>query len=266
MSEVADQLAVTLKQAALIEEIREHAQSLELAVEARTLELEEANGELEAFAYSVSHDLRAPLRAMQGFGQALIEDHGETMDATARDFTRRIVQASAHMDEIIQDLLAYSRVARADLRPEAVAITEATNDALAQLDEDIDKRGAIVSVKCGKLEITAHRQTVVQVIANLVSNGIKFVPPGETPVIGISAARHNGNVCLKVSDNGIGIEARHLERIFGLFERLHGMEEYPGTGIGLAIVKKGTERMGGSVGLESTIGEGSTFWVELPSA
>lgn len=266
LGEVGDQLALAMKQAGLIEEIRRRAQELEIRVQERTLELKVANEELQSFAYSVSHDLRAPLRAMHGFGQALLEDYGDEMNDTARDFTRRIIDASSHMDNLIQDLLSYSRVAHVELDLQPVALAAAAQDAIEQLKQEISDRGAAVSVKCRDLKVMAHQQTVVQVIVNLVSNGIKFVPEGNPPAIGITAGRSDGFVRLSVTDNGIGVEPQHADRIFGLFERLHGLEEYPGTGIGLAIVKRSTERMGGRVGLQSTPGKGSTFWLELPTA
>ena len=266
LEEVADQLAVALKQADLLEEVRGHAQELEQRVEERTIELKGANDELQAFAYTVSHDLRAPLRAMQGFGQALIEDYGDTMDDMARDFTRRIVEAATHMDNLIQDLLAYSRMAQAQLDLEPVSVSEAVAAATSQLEDELRTSNAKVSAAVGEAKVNAHRQTLIQIIVNLVGNGVKFVDSAQTPEIEVVATSQGELVRIAVKDNGIGIDPRHADRIFRLFERLHGMEEYPGTGIGLAIVKKGAERMGGRVGLKSTPGEGSTFWVELPRA
>ncbi|MSS72009.1 MAG: PAS domain-containing sensor histidine kinase [Candidatus Latescibacteria bacterium] len=228
--------------------------------------LKETNAELESFTYTISHDLRAPLRAMQGFADALQEDYADRLDPTGRDYTRRIAAAARRMDTLIQDLLSYSRLSRADLQLETVALASVTEEARAQLEADLRNRKAQVTVDEPLPAVKGHAATLVQIVANLMANAIKFVAPEVTPQVKIWAQEQKGWVRLCVKDNGIGIAPEHRERIFRVFERLHGADVYPGTGIGLAIVRKGMERMGGRAGVESEVGQGSQFWIELPKA
>ena len=239
---------------------------LEDQVRERTSALEERNDELEAFGYSISHDLRAPLRAMQGFSQALLEDCGDRLDAMGREYAERIVAGSKRMDELIRDLLAYSRVSRAELQLVRVPLTPVAHSALAELSGALRARNASVQVAEPLPDVLGHPATLSQVLANLLGNGLKFVPPSRTPELRVSAEQRNGLVRVWVEDNGIGIAPEHQARIFRVFERLHSTDDYPGTGIGLAIVRKAVERMGGQVGVESNLGHGSRFWVELHPA
>jgi signal transduction histidine kinase len=239
---------------------------LEDQVRERTTELQERNDELEAFGYSISHDLRAPLRAMQGFSQALLEDCGERLDAMGREYAERIVAGSQRMDELIRDLLAYSRVSRAELQLVRVPLTPVAQSALAELSGALRARSAKVQIDEPLPVVLGHPATLSQVLTNLLGNGLKFVPPERVPRLRVSAERHNGQVRVWVEDNGIGIAPEHQTRIFRVFERLHSGDDYPGTGIGLAIVRKAVERMGGQVGVESSLGQGSRFWVELQPA
>lgn len=236
---------------------------LEDQVRERTATLEERNEELEAFGYSISHDLRAPLRTMQGFSEALLEDFGDKLDPTGRDYAERIVAGSRRMDELIRDLLAYSRVSRGELQLMPVALRPLADTALAELETTLRARAATVRVAETLPVVQGHAGTLSQVFANLLGNALKFVPENRPPVIDIVTDRQNGMVRVWVIDNGIGIATEHRDRIFRVFERLHSTEEYPGTGIGLAIVRKAMERMGGKVGVDSTPGQGSRFWIEL---
>lgn len=242
-------------------DIRQLNENLEQRVIERTQQLEEANEELEAFAYSIAHDLRAPLRAMQGFAEALLEDYGNCLDEVGKEYAHRIVTSSGRLEDLIQDLLAYSRLTRAELNLRNTNLINVVEEAINQLQTDslqFTIKGALPSVM-------AHRSTLVQVITNLLSNAIKFVTVGVQPQVTISAELRGEWVRLVVADNGIGIASEHQQRIFRVFERLHGIESYPGTGIGLAIVRKGIERMGGHVGVESQVGQASRFWIELKS-
>jgi signal transduction histidine kinase len=214
----------------------------------------------------VSHDLRAPLRAMQGFSQALMEDYGETLDDTARDYAARIDGAARAMDGLILDLLAYSRLTRADLRLGPVPLSAALESARSQLESDIAAKNATIMTGPALPVLQADRVTLVQILSNLLSNAIKFVAPGVDPTVEVRAEEMDGVVRVWVEDNGIGIDVRHAERVFKMFERLHGMEAYSGTGVGLAIVRKAVERMGGRVGVQSETGSGSRFWFELAKA
>jgi signal transduction histidine kinase/CHASE3 domain sensor protein len=296
-SEVADQLAIAMQQAELREQLERYNAQLEQRVSDRTARLEEANAELEAFAYSVSHDLRAPLRAMQGFSYALLEDYGDSFDAVGKDYAQRIVTASQRMDILIQDLLDYSRLNRAEIRLQPIHLEAVVVEVLAQIESELRQKQAQVLVEQPLPQVIGHRTTLIQVLTNLLNNAIKFVPPGvqpqvrvwaedretcvaeEQPIVetGLSASRAEEQesdfqpsaspqfwVRLWIEDNGIGIALEHQQRIFRVFERLHGIESYPGTGIGLAIVRIGLERMGGYAGVESQAGQGSRFWIDLP--
>jgi PAS domain S-box-containing protein len=271
--EVADSLAVAIQQARLRARVERHAAELEREVTERTSELQEANAELEAFAYSVSHDLRAPLRAMQGFAQALLEDYGGRLDEVGQDYAKRVVSSSQRMEALIQDLLDYCRVGRTKIEPKPVRLSAAVAEVLAELDGELRQREAEVTVEEPLPAVLGHHATLLQAISNLLTNAVKFVAPGTRPRVRVWAERRQearggldpAVIRLWVEDNGIGITPEHQEQIFRLFERLHGGEEYPGTGIGLAIVRRSVERLGGRAGVESAVGAGSRFWIELPS-
>jgi signal transduction histidine kinase len=252
---------------AMVGQVESAQEKLEERVRQRTLELHERNEELETFGHSISHDLRAPLRAMHGFSQALLEDCGDQLGDVGRDYAQRVVAGARRMDLLIQDLLAYSRVSRSEMPLGSVSLADVTKEAMAQVEGDLAASGGSVNVAPDLPMVRAHRVALVQSVANLLANSLKFVPPGRAPVIRVRADRNqDGDTRLWIEDNGIGIDAAHHERVFGVFERLHGSDGYPGTGIGLAIVRKSVERMGGNVGVVSAIGEGSRFWIELPSA
>lgn len=235
------------------------------------------------FAYSVSHDLRAPLRSIQGFAQALLEDYGDRLDAEGQIYAHHLAVSAQQMSTLIQDLLDYSRISRSDLQLHALDLEFVVATVLTQLEAELQEKQAQVTVEKPLPEVMGHRVTLVQVVTNLIANAIKFVPSGVQPQVRVWAQEigrggdgenssstpapdHPEMVRLWVEDNGIGIGSKDQERIFQVFERLHGVEIYPGTGIGLAIARKGVERMGGRVGVESQLGQGSRFWIELQPA
>jgi signal transduction histidine kinase/DNA-binding response OmpR family regulator len=263
--EVANQLAIGIHQARLHEQVQRHADHLEQRVAERTAELREINAALESFSYSVSHDLRAPLRSIQGFAQILREEYDDRLEDVGRDYLQRIVTAARRMDTLTEDLLTYSRLSRAAMELIPVSLGKVVEDGLMQLEAEIRGKDAQVAVDQPLPQVMGHYGTLVQAVANLLANGLKFVAPGVRPQLRVWAEERDDRVCLRLRDNGIGIEPAYQERIFRLFERLHGPETYPGTGIGLSIVRKGLERMGGQVGVDSAPGQGSTFWLELPS-
>ncbi len=262
-TEVAGQMSIALQQERLRDELRRRAAEHERRVEERTAELSAANEELESFSYSVTHDLRAPLRAMEGFARALVEDQGARLGEVGRGHAERIMAAALRLDRIVQDLLRYSRLRRAEIVLKPVALESVVEEVVASRETAIGGAGAEVLVERPLPDVCAHRPTLVQIVENLLDNALKFVPRGVAPKVSIRAGTARGRVLLRVEDNGIGIAPEDRERVFNVFERLHGVETYPGSGIGLAIVRKAAERMGGRCGVESGSGGGSRFWVEL---
>ena len=263
--EVSDQVAIALQQAQLSQKVQRYNTELEQRVAERTAQLQEVNQELEAFTYTISHDLRAPLRALQGFATALSEDYSDCLDTLGLDYAQRLIAAAKNMEQLIQDLLAYSHLSRTDLRLHTVNLSSVVAEAVEQLKAEIQERGAHLTVEEPLPEIHGNSTVLVQAIANLISNAIKFVSPGVQPVVRLWCEQREDSVRLWVEDNGIGIQNEHHERIFRVFERLHSNEVYPGTGIGLAIVRKAIERIGGRVEVESCINQGSRFRIELPN-
>ena len=235
------------------------------ALEASVAQLTEANTQLEAFIYSIAHDLRAPLRSMQAFSSMLLEDCALQLDETAKDYARRIAGCAASMDSLVVNLLAYSRMARSEIRLHAVDLKTVWAAALAQNEQIINEKSAQVEAASPLPGVRAHETPLTQVLANLLNNALKFVQPGVVPRVRLWAEERAGMIRLWMEDNGIGIPPQHEQRVFRIFERLHG-PGYSGTGIGLSIVRKGVERMGGRVGVESKHGHGSRFWVELLKA
>ena len=240
--------------------------TLEQRIAERTTQLTEINQELEAFTYTVSHDLRAPLRIMQGFSQALEEDYGDRLDELAKTYIQSISESAIQMDVLINDLLSYSRLSRTEIRLQSVDLQTAIAAALQQLSVTIQARNAIIHIPANLPSVIAHGSILVQILVNLISNAIKFVETDIQPIVTIAVQTEKNSVRLSVIDNGIGIASKYHDRIFRVFERLHGIETFPGTGIGLAIVRRGIDRLNGQVGLESQLGQGSRFWITLPLA
>lgn len=247
------------------EELREHADILERAVAERTAELLATNEQLEAFVYSIAHDLRAPLRSMTAFSQILVDDYVTVIAEPAQQMLKRIQASAEFMDKLLLDLLAFGRTARVEMELGPVAVQKAWEAALFQCATEIEQSQAQVETVSPLPAVRAHEATLAQCLVNLLSNSLKFVAPGVHPSVRFWAEDCGGCVRLWVEDNGIGIPARYHERVFRVFERLGGAR-YPGTGIGLSVVRKGVERMGGKAGLQSEPGKGSRFWIELLKA
>ncbi len=225
-------------------------------------ELKQANQELESFAYSVSHDLRAPLRTMQGFAHALLQNYGDALEPEARDYARRIIASGRHSERLIADLLAYSRLSFEKIEVKAIELDAVLAQAVEQVQADITESNARMHIQSDLPVVLGSKTALVQVVANLLSNAVKFVPPDRTPEVGVRAEERGDVVRVWFEDNGIGIPEGQEERIFRVFERLAQSDDRPGTGIGLAIARRGMERIGGSCGVERLPDGGSAFWIE----
>ncbi len=251
---------------AMNEDLHALTEELEDRVRARTAALEEANHDLEAFTYSVSHDLRAPLRAINGFSDALARDHADALDASGRHYLEAIRAGGAQMSRLIEDLLAYSQVGRRAVRREPVPLPPLVDQVRRTFAHRIEETGAGLEV-APDLPVPAGDPTLLeQILANLVGNALTYRRDGVPPRIRIHGGRRNGSVTITVADNGIGIPPEQHERIFEVFARLHSDEEYPGSGIGLAIARKAARLMGGELTVDSTPDVGSAFHLVLPAA
>lgn len=241
--------------------LEQRVQERTILIEAANQKLLVANQDLETFTYSVSHDLREPLRAIQGFG-TILQKPG--IDPERQQvYLQRIVASAQSATTLIDDLLAYSRISRGELPLKPIELSSVVASVLTQLESTIQQRQATVQVE-PLAWVIGNRTILVQILTNLVTNAIKFVAPEVQPVVRIrTEPKTNGKIRLWVEDNGIGISQKYQDSIFTVFTRLHSKEEYPGTGIGLAIVRKGTERLNAPIGVESQPGQGSKFWIEL---
>jgi PAS domain S-box-containing protein len=240
-------------------------EELERIVAERTARLRETVGELEAFSYSVAHDMRAPLRAMNSYAGILEADYTAHLPSEAMDFLRRISSSAVRLDSLITDVLNYSKVARGEMTLEKVDIDHLTRDIVESYPQ-LHEKGATIYLQSSLPPVFGNLGALTQAVSNLLANAVKFVKPGITPEVRIRAEKKNGSIRLWFEDNGIGIPQEGLSKIFGMFQRLHPAEEFEGTGIGLTIVRKAVERMGGTVGVESQPGTGSKFWIELKAA
>lgn len=253
MNHIGAQLGLVLQR-------ERHLQALERA----NAELARSNAELEQFAYVASHDLHEPLRKVASFCSLLQRRYGEQLDADGQEFIAFAVDGALRMQRLINDLLAYSRVGRGGQSPARVALSRVVDRVLADLDGLISDNGARV-VTAGDLPaVWARPDDAVALVSNLVTNALKYREPDTAPLVQIAAAINDEWVELSVTDNGIGIEPHHQERIFGIFQRLHPTSAYPGTGIGLALCRRIAQAYGGDVACVSTPGAGSTFTVTLP--
>jgi PAS domain S-box-containing protein len=256
------------------EKIQALTEGLEAKVAERTAQLEDSvrqlttvNRELESFTYSASHDLRTPLRGIEGFSALLLEEHAGQLDAQGREYLQRIQKATLHMAQLISDLLAYSRLQQMTGQIEPIVLERWVHEALAPFQDALAARQGLLQVSIADdLRLRADRQGLAIVLRNLVDNALKFTPADQPPRIRIAAQSQGDRVLLSVSDSGMGFDMKYHDRIFGMFQRLHRQDQIPGTGIGLALVLKAVERMGGHIRAESAPGQGATFHIELPRA
>lgn len=235
------------------------------ATERAEKELRQAQAELDAFSYSISHDLRTPLRFIRGFAEAIAEDTDSQLTPASQDCLKRILHSADRMEVMIKDLLAYSRIGRAEIHLEPQSLEALISDVVLAHHTVIQKAGAKVTLASPMPSVRADRSALQQILGHLLSNALKFTLPGQ-PAVVVFRAEADGpdQVRVWVEDQGLGIEPRYHERIFKLFERLHPADQFPGSGVGLAVLAKAMRRMEGTYGVESTPGQGSRFWLRFP--
>lgn len=262
--ELAKQKKIVQRQAERLALHNQRQQEQIRTIQELNQKLRSAYEELESFSYTVSHDLRSPLRAMQGYSQILLEEFTGRLGDEGEDFLRRIKKAAFRMDALIRDILAYSQVTKMDVRTEAVDLEGLIEDLIRE-NRGVRETRAKVSIVKPLHQVVGHVACLTQCLSNLLDNAAKFVRENSVPEITLRTEPRGNRIRVWVEDNGIGIDPALHDRIFKMFERGEAGRDYDGTGIGLAIVKKAMERMGGTVGLESRPGSGSRFWIELLS-
>jgi light-regulated signal transduction histidine kinase (bacteriophytochrome) len=282
--EAAMQLAIAIAQARLHERVKRQAEELDLRVRERTqelgtaqaelqktnaelmqltLELQAANRELEAFSYSVSHDLRAPLRSIDGFSQMLLEDCADTLDAQGQDYLQRIRMATQHMAELIEALLELSRVTRAELSRKGLDLTAMAHMIAADLQRYEPARQVVFVIAEG-LTASGDARLLRVALENLLGNAWKFTAKKDQACIEVGSVKQpDGALAYFVRDNGAGFDMTYAQRLFGAFQRLHRKSEFAGTGIGLATVQRIIQRHGGRIWAEGVVDHGATFYFTL---
>jgi signal transduction histidine kinase len=236
---------------------------LEQRVTERTIELERANKELEAFSYSVSHDLRTPLRAIDGFSQALLEDCAERLDDAGRDYLARVRAGAQRMGQLIDDLLKLARVSRAELHPDVIDLSGIAKKIVDELHENNPPRSVSINITSG-MSIQGDAQLLRIALENLFNNAWKYTGKRAEARIEFGMRAHNGEACYFIADNGAGFDMAYASKLFGAFQRLHDAKEFPGTGVGLATVQRIIHRHGGRIWAEAAIDQGSVFYFTLP--
>ncbi len=245
-------------------ELREYSKHLENKVAERTRDLEARSRELETFSYTVSHDLKAPLRGIQAYSQFLLEEYAPQLDETGRRYATSVAQAALNMKQLIDDLLEYSRLDRREVEMGPVDLRLLTESVIADRQPQIELHHAQMDVDIALPVITGDRTMLRAAIANLVDNAIKFSRNAKPPRVVIRGREENGHYLLSISDNGVGFDTTDRDHIFDIFHRLHSQEQFEGTGVGLSIVKRAIEKNGGRVWAESQPGQGATFSFTLP--
>jgi signal transduction histidine kinase len=265
---IAGTLAQALERRRLEAELQRHAANLDRLVRERTAKLEEAMAELEHMSYSMVHDMRAPLRAMETFATLAEEVCAGCARPEGLDYFHRIRESTRRLDRLVTDALNYNRVLREEL-PTAPVQLKRLLQSIIDTYPDLSSTVAEIHLDFEERCILGNESLLTQCFGNLLGNAVKFVAPGVRPrvrVWGACPPNEPSKVLVWVEDNGIGIPKEAQGRIFQMFQRMHRESEYPGTGIGLTIAKKAVERMGGRIGLKSEPGQGTRFWVELPLA
>jgi signal transduction histidine kinase len=256
------QIAIAIERARLFEEVKQSAEELEQRVAQRTLQLENANKELESFSYSVSHDLRAPLRAIDGFSLVVLEDYSEKLDDEGQRYLNRIRSAAVRMGQLIDDILRLSRVTRAEMNLGRIDLSKIAESIAADLTESHPERKVEFVIESG-LVTEADANLMKIALENLIGNAWKFTGGREIARIEFGAIQKNGKPAYYVKDNGAGFDPAYMDKLFIAFQRLHSDVEFPGTGIGLATVKRIIQRHGGEVWAEGEVDKGATFYFTL---
>jgi signal transduction histidine kinase len=245
-------------------ELSEYSRELERKVADRTRALETRAKDLEAFAYTVSHDLKGPLRGVQTYSSLLLESAGDKLDETGRRYAQSVARAAVQMKQLIDDLLEYSRMERREANMTPVDLRALTESVVADRQVQIEQGNVRVEIDFALPAVVGDRAMLREALANLVDNAIKYSRDARPPQITVRGREENGQFVVTVRDNGIGFDMQHEKRIFEIFQRLVRADEFEGTGIGLSIVKRAVEKHGGNVRAESTPGQGSTFTIILP--
>jgi signal transduction histidine kinase len=246
----------------VVTDLTERRQS-ESALRKTSEELLEKNAALEAFSHTISHDIRAPLRAMQGFVQILLESYGDKLEPEAKSYLDRIESSATRLDRLIHDVLAYSKLSNSENEVVAFDLDHMVRETVETYP---NLRDAHIEIATSSAQVKGHQVALGQCVSNLLGNALKFVPPGRVPRVKVWTQTIKRRLRLWVQDNGIGILPEDQVRIFDVFSRLDTEQAYEGTGLGLSMVKNAVEKMGGQVGVESEIGQGSRFWIELACA
>jgi light-regulated signal transduction histidine kinase (bacteriophytochrome) len=252
-----------LTRAMAIRQLRLENAELLARLQDRTAQLEAANEELESFSFSVSHDLRAPLRVINGFADILIREHTADVSAEARRLLGIVIDRSKQMSQLIEDLLKFSQLSRSSMSQNTVRMTALVNEVIADLRSDDPSRVVEINVDPLPDEI-GDLNLLRQVLVNLLSNALKFTRGKDPAVINVSCIPGEKETVYVIRDNGVGFDMRYAQRLFGVFKRLHRTEEFEGTGVGLSIVQRIIQRHGGRVWAEAEVGQGATFSFALP--
>lgn len=264
-NDITERKRIEQELAAAHAELKDYAHNLEALVGERTVALQQTIADLESFSFTISHDLRSPLRAIEGFSQVILSEYSDKLDDRGRDFLQRINKAAIRLDRLILEVLTYNRIGRAGLSTVRVSLDKLLEDVL-QTYPEIRASNAEVVIDQPLHNVLAEQASLVQCISNLLNNAVKFVRPGSRAKVHVWTEKHNSTVRFFVEDHGIGIPENLQAKIFEPFQRGHPHGGYEGTGMGLAIVRKAIQRMNGTVGVNSQDGHGSTFWLELPAA
>ena len=244
------------------EKIQKMNMELEEKIQERTVELQRKNEELETFTYTVSHDLKAPLRGIDGYSRLLLEDYKDKLDEDGKYFLQNIRNSTNHMDRLINDLLDYSRLERRSIAIKTFDLSELINRIINEYLHS--RKDTKLEINLEVKEINTDYESLLQILRNLIDNAYKFVRKDIEHQVNISSRLENGFCIITIKDNGIGFDNKYKENIFKIFNRLHSQEDYPGTGIGLTIVKKGIERIGAVITADGQINQGAEFAIKIP--